>query len=45
MKNLPGIKPRKEEVEDAIQMIRDGYAHATKSMHALVVLFLWERFV
>jgi len=43
-KYLPGIKPRQEEIEDAICVIRDGYAHLTKAMHALVVLFLWGRF-
>jgi len=43
-RSLPGIKPRQQEIEDAIRMIRDGYAHLTKAMHALVVLFLWERF-
>ena len=43
-KHLPGIKPRQEEIGDAIRMIRDGYAHLTKAMHALVVLFLWDRF-
>jgi hypothetical protein len=42
--HLPGIKPRQEEIEDAIRMIRDGYAHSTKAMHALVALFLWDRF-
>lgn len=44
VKSLPGVKPRQEEIEDAIRMIRDGYAHATKSMHALIILFLWDRF-
>ena len=43
-KHLPGIKPRQEEIEDGIGMIRHGYAHLTKAMHALVVLFLWDRF-
>jgi hypothetical protein len=43
-RSLPGIKPRQEEIEDAIQMVRDGYAHLTKAMHALVILFLWDRF-
>jgi hypothetical protein len=28
-----------------IRMMRDGYAHAAKSMHSLIILFLWERFV
>lgn len=42
--HLPGIKPRQEEIEDAICMIRDGYAYLTKAMHALVALFLWDRF-
>jgi hypothetical protein len=44
VKSLPGIKPHQEEINDAIGMIRDGYAHATKSAHALIILFLWERF-
>jgi hypothetical protein len=43
-KHLPAIKPRQEEIGDTIRMIRDGYAHLTKAMHALVVLFLWDRF-
>jgi len=43
-KSLPGIKPRQEEIDDAIQMISEGYAHAVRSAHALVILFLWERF-
>jgi hypothetical protein len=42
---LPGFKPREEEIGEAIRMIRDGYAHAAKSMHSLIILFLWERFV
>jgi hypothetical protein len=44
-RNLPRLKPRSEEVSDAIRMIRDGYAYATRSMHALIILFLWDRFV
>jgi hypothetical protein len=43
-KVLPGVKPRQEEIEDTIRMIRDGYAQATRSMHALILLFLWDRF-
>jgi hypothetical protein len=43
-KSLPGIKPRAEAIEDAICMIRDAYSHATQAMHALIVLFLWDRF-
>ena len=43
-RKLPGVKPREEEIADAIRMMRDGYAHATRSMHALIILFLWERF-
>lgn len=43
-RRLPGVKPRPEEIKDAIVMMRDGYAHATRSMHALIILFLWERF-
>jgi hypothetical protein len=43
-RHLPGVKSRSEEIEDAIKMFRDGYAHATGSMHALIILFLWERF-
>jgi hypothetical protein len=43
-KHLPGIKPRQEEIGDAIRMIRDGYDHLTKAMHALVILFLWDHF-
>ena len=42
--NLPGVKPRQEEIHDTIRMIGDGYAHLTKAMHVLVVLFLWDRF-
>ena len=42
---LPGVRPREDEISEAIRMMRDGYAHATKSMHSLIVLFLWERFV
>jgi hypothetical protein len=41
---LPGVKERGEEIADAIRMIRDGYAHATKAMHALIIVFLWDRF-
>jgi hypothetical protein len=43
-RNLPGVKSRGDEIADAIRMMRDGYAHATRSMHALIILFLWERF-
>jgi len=43
-RNLPGVKSRAEEIQDAIRMMRDAYALATKSMHALIILFLWERF-
>lgn len=43
-KSLPGVKTRQEEVEVAIRMARDGYASATSAMHALVILFLWDRF-
>ena len=43
-RSLPGIKSREEEISDAIRMIRDGYEHAVHSMHALIILFLWERF-
>jgi hypothetical protein len=32
-----------EAIKDAICMIRDGYAHATQAMHALVAAFVWER--
>ena len=42
--SLPGIKPRPEEIEEAIRMIRDAYPHATESMNSLVILFLWDRF-
>lgn len=41
---LPGVKTRDEEVPEAIKMVRDGYAYATRSMHALIILFLWDRF-
>jgi hypothetical protein len=43
-KSLPGIKPRAEEIEDAICMIRDAYSQAAQAMHALIVLFVWDRF-
>jgi hypothetical protein len=43
-KSLPGRKPRGEEIEDVIRTIRDAYAHATQTMHALVIAFLWDRF-
>jgi len=43
-KTLPGLKPRAEEISDTIQMIHDAYSHATQAMHALIVLFLWDRF-
>jgi hypothetical protein len=43
-RRLPGVKPGAEQIKDAIIMMRDGYAHATRSMHALIILFLWERF-
>ena len=43
-KVLPGVKPRQEEIGDTIRMIRDGYRQATRSMHALILLFLWDRF-
>ena len=43
-RNLPGVKPRGAEIADAIKMMSEGYAHATRSMHALIILFLWERF-
>jgi hypothetical protein len=42
---LPRLKPRGEEISDAIQMISASYAHTTASMHALILLFLWGRFV
>lgn len=38
-KRLPGVKDRGEEIADVIRMIRDGYAQATRAMHALVVAF------
>ncbi len=38
---LPGGK---DQNADAIRMVRDGYSHAARSMHALIILFLWERF-
>ncbi len=40
-RHLPGIKSRAEELKDVICMIRDAYSHATKAMHALIVLFPW----
>jgi hypothetical protein len=43
-KTLPGLKPSAEEIADTIQMIREAYSHATQAMHALIVLFLWDRF-
>ena len=43
-KSLPGVKPRAEEIKDVIRAIRDGYAHATRAMHSLVIAFLWDRF-
>lgn len=43
-RNLAGDKPRDEEIADAIQMMRDGYSHAAGAMHALIILFLWDRF-
>jgi hypothetical protein len=42
---LPSDEPRDERIEHAIKMIRDGYERATRSMHALIVWWLWERFV
>ena len=43
-KSLPGIKPRSEEIEDAIRMIAEAYAYATGALHALAIAFLWDRF-
>lgn len=43
-KALPGLRSRQDEISEAIQTIRDGYAYATKAMHALIILFLWDRF-
>jgi hypothetical protein len=44
-KTLPGIKSRQGDIEDAIKMMRDAYVHAANSMHALIIIFLWDRFV
>jgi hypothetical protein len=43
-RHLPGIKAKAEEIKDVICMIRDAYSHATQAMHALIIVFLWERF-
>lgn len=43
-KSLPGIKPRSEEIEDAIRMVAEAYAYATGALHALAIAFLWNRF-
>jgi hypothetical protein len=41
---LPGVKPRQEEIDKTIRMVKESYRHATASMHALLVEFLWDRF-
>ncbi len=43
VKTLPGVKPREEEIKDAIEMIISCHRQATGSMHALILAFLWER--
>jgi len=43
-RDLPGIKSREEEIEHVIRTIRAGYSKATEAMHALIIVFLWERF-
>jgi hypothetical protein len=45
VKILPGIKTRDEELKDTIQTIAAAYGEATRAMHALLLLFLWDRFV
>jgi hypothetical protein len=43
-RHLLGNKPRSEKLSRVMQTANEAYYHATSSMHALILLFLWDRF-
>ncbi len=43
-RSLPAIEVSRDRIKDALNTIRDGYAHATQAIHALVAAFVRDRF-
>jgi hypothetical protein len=42
-RSLPATEVSRERIKDALNTIRDGYAHATQAIHALVAAFVGDR--
>lgn len=42
-RSLPAIEVSGEQIKDGLNTIRDGYAHATEAIHALVAAFVRDQ--